>query len=559
VSAVLCSNEKNTKTEEDSLNLRTLKLNSTQEKRKKALPLLRNTAHRIAPLPISLSLYLSLSLSLSSSSVLVGARPNANETRRRYTQLNSTQLNSTQLNINLPTLQYSTKSYTMLGLINDCTEQLVITKFGLDAWHTIKENAKCDVKDYGFISHGHYPDSATVDLVVAASELLKVDVDDVLELFGQFFLQYTIDKGYDNLLRCQGSNLRLWLSNLNAMHAHLQSAMPAGNFPVFWCENCIIHEGTIILHYYSIRGALLSGVVVGIVKEVAKVYFDVEIHMDKLAIQDETIDQQCTTWRISSIDPKMSYKLTNDKIKRRSSTKGGLSSMTGPEAIHMISLSTTQQAAQGDDDMSHSTANSFSSMPMTCPFTGAGGGPVPVPVPAGCGRDSSGRTLTSLNEEEEEEKLECPFDKNDGNDCVPSSRSIVQQQDESSSTRSLNVTSDEGKMLMGKLIKRSNSIENLRKLAAMNNGGAGAGDGGDSGNGADNATMTTNIHAVLEVASSSPTTTKVKKTKKKKSSSKLSKTKNAAIVAKISKDYTNGLPSSMVCSIFPYHVVSTVL
>jgi hypothetical protein len=199
-------------------------------------------------------------------------------------------------------------------------------------------------------------------------------------------------------------------------------------------------------------------------------------------------------------------------------------------------------------------------MPMTCPFTGAGGGPVPVPVPAGCGRDSSGRTLTSLNEEEEEEKLECPFDKNDGNDCVPSSRSIVQQQDESSSTRSLNVTSDEGKMLMGKLIKRSNSIENLRKLAAMNNGGgAEPGDGGDSGNGADNATMTTNIHAVLEVASSSPTTTKVKKTKKKKSSSKLSKTKNAAIVAKISKDYTNGLPSSMVCSIFPYHVVSTVL
>jgi len=85
--------KKNTKTEEDTLNLRTLKLNSTQEKRKKALPLLRNTAHRIAPLPISLSL--SLSLSLSSSSVLVGASPNANETRRRYTQLNSTQLNST--------------------------------------------------------------------------------------------------------------------------------------------------------------------------------------------------------------------------------------------------------------------------------------------------------------------------------------------------------------------------------------------------------------------------------------------------------------------------------
>src|SRR5210317_1667607 len=91
----------------------------------------------------------------------------------------------------------------MLGLINDCAEQLVITKFGLDAWHTIKESAGCSIKDHGFEQHGHYPDSATVDIVVAAAKLLNVTVDDVLELFGQFFLQYTIDKGYDNLLRCQ--------------------------------------------------------------------------------------------------------------------------------------------------------------------------------------------------------------------------------------------------------------------------------------------------------------------------------------------------------------------
>ena len=91
----------------------------------------------------------------------------------------------------------------MLGLINDCAEQLVITKFGIDAWHAIKEAAGCSVKDHGFEQHGHYPDSATVDIVVAAANALSVGVDDVLELFGQFFLQYTIDKGYDNLLRCQ--------------------------------------------------------------------------------------------------------------------------------------------------------------------------------------------------------------------------------------------------------------------------------------------------------------------------------------------------------------------
>lgn len=197
----------------------------------------------------------------------------------------------------------------MLGLINDCAEQLVITKFGLDAWHAIKNSAGCSVKDYGFEQHGAYPDSATVDIVVAAAEALSVTVDDVLELFGQFFIEYTISKGYDNLLRCQGSTLRLWLSNLNAMHDHLQSSLPLGNFPVFWCENCPDHEGSIILHYYSIRGALLGGVVVGIVKEVANVYFDVEVKMDRTAVQGED-GSQCTTWRITAVDPEKRHKLT---------------------------------------------------------------------------------------------------------------------------------------------------------------------------------------------------------------------------------------------------------
>jgi len=201
----------------------------------------------------------------------------------------------------------------MLGLINDCAEQLVITKFGIEAWHAIKKAAGCEVKDHGFEQHGHYPDSATVDIVVAAAKALSVTVDDVLELFGEFFLQYTIDKGYDNLLRCQGSTLRLWLSNLNALHDHLQSSLPAGNFPVFWCENCEVFDGAIILHYYSVRGALLGGVVVGIVKEVAKTYFDVEVQMDKLAVQGEN-GSECTTWRITAKDPTKRHKLTMETI-----------------------------------------------------------------------------------------------------------------------------------------------------------------------------------------------------------------------------------------------------
>ena len=35
----------------------------------------------------------------------------------------------------------------MFGWINDCTECLVVSKFGVDTWHKIKEKAGCDVQD----------------------------------------------------------------------------------------------------------------------------------------------------------------------------------------------------------------------------------------------------------------------------------------------------------------------------------------------------------------------------------------------------------------------------
>ena len=54
---------------------------------------------------------------------------------------------------------------------------------------------------------------------------------------------------------CQGSTLRTWLSKINALHDHLESAFPRGMIkPVFWCEDDEDIEGSIILHYFSKRG-----------------------------------------------------------------------------------------------------------------------------------------------------------------------------------------------------------------------------------------------------------------------------------------------------------------
>jgi len=215
----------------------------------------------------------------------------------------------------------------MFGWMNDCCECLVLTKFGEDTWHKIKEKANCTVPDGGFIRYKYYPDSDTLDLVIAASEVLGISIDDVLIAFGDFFVDYVEDNGYSNVMECLGSNLRDWLSNLNSLHDHLEASFPKGIVaPVFWTEDDTQNEeeggggggSGILLHYYSKRGSLLVPLVVGLLHKVAKLYFDTAITMDQLQLQDEESNVTHTTWRIQAANPEEAYKLQGKKKKKKS-------------------------------------------------------------------------------------------------------------------------------------------------------------------------------------------------------------------------------------------------
>jgi hypothetical protein len=228
----------------------------------------------------------------------------------------------------------------MFGWINDCTECLVISKFGEGTWHDIKKKAGCNVADGGFLRYKYYPDSDTVELVVAASEVIGISVDDVLHDFGDYFIDYVKDNGYSNVLECLGSNMRDWLSNLNSLHDHLQASYPKGFVaPVFWSEDDVNapsvsfvtgltnqpdHSSAILVHYYSQRGSLLVPLVVGVLKKLARDYFDIEINVDQLQLQDEEQGINDTTLRVTTKNPAESYKLRGKKKRshRHSDTDG---------------------------------------------------------------------------------------------------------------------------------------------------------------------------------------------------------------------------------------------
>ena len=147
-------------------------------------------------------------------------------------------------------------------------------------------------------------------------------MDDVLFAFGDYFIDYVHDNGYSNVLECLGSNLRDWLSNLNSLHDHLQASYPKGFVaPVFWSEDDEESKtGAIMVHYFSQRGSLLVPLVVGVIKKISRCYFDIEIDMDQLQLQDEN-EAKNTSWRITTVDPTLSYKLRGKKSRNKKDVK----------------------------------------------------------------------------------------------------------------------------------------------------------------------------------------------------------------------------------------------
>eukprot|EP00980_Cylindrotheca_fusiformis_P018742 scaffold6241_cov129-Cylindrotheca_fusiformis.AAC.19 len=210
----------------------------------------------------------------------------------------------------------------MYGLVYEIFEDWVLEKKGTEAWHSIKKKAGCDVNDKSFVTRTCYNYDMWIDLISAAADVLDSTFDDILEAYGQYNIRYHFSHGYDALLKCQGSTLRQWLSNLNAMHDHIQKSFPGGNFcpPVFWCEDSDDQAGCIILHYYSQRGNRLVPWVVGIVKELASCHFKVEINMDRLCLQDQD-GSKFTTWRVSAIDETKAYKLSPTVNDQRTEAK----------------------------------------------------------------------------------------------------------------------------------------------------------------------------------------------------------------------------------------------
>lgn len=112
----------------------------------------------------------------------------------------------------------------MYGLVNRAVEDLVTTKFGPQTWAEVKARAGVDVEM--FVAMSPYPDAVTYDLVGAASEVLGLPAEQVLEAFGEFWMQYSAREGYGELLDLMGDDLPSFLTSLDDLHERLRLSFP---------------------------------------------------------------------------------------------------------------------------------------------------------------------------------------------------------------------------------------------------------------------------------------------------------------------------------------------
>uniref|UniRef100_A0A914MGV4 guanylate cyclase n=3 Tax=Meloidogyne incognita group TaxID=654580 RepID=A0A914MGV4_MELIC len=163
----------------------------------------------------------------------------------------------------------------MFGFIHESIRQMMIRMFGEEFWKEAMHKAGFESGKENVINH-HYPDSDTYAIVDSVSNLAKIPREEIWEMYGGFLVEYTMETGWDQMLRAMSQNLKGFLDNLDSLHYFIDHVVYKANLrgPSFRCEENL--DKTITLHYFTSRSGLYP-IVKGVIREVARRVFTMEI------------------------------------------------------------------------------------------------------------------------------------------------------------------------------------------------------------------------------------------------------------------------------------------
>ena len=169
----------------------------------------------------------------------------------------------------------------MYGLVNKAIQDMVCSRFGEETWKEIKHKAEVDIDV--FLNMEGYPDDITHKLVKAASVVLSLSTQQIMQAFGEFWVHYTAQEGYGEMMDMSGDTLPEFLENLDNLHARVGVSFPNLQPPSFECTD--MEENSLSLHYRSDREGL-TPMILGLVQGLGT-RFDTEVHITQTQNRDE--------------------------------------------------------------------------------------------------------------------------------------------------------------------------------------------------------------------------------------------------------------------------------
>ena len=152
----------------------------------------------------------------------------------------------------------------MYGMVNEGIRTFIESNFGEEAWQSICGRADIDLRQFDRLAS--YDDAITYSLVGAVSEHTNLPAEKVLNVFGEYWVDYAGQSGFGNLLKLAGNSFVEKVRNLDDMHERILLTMPNLKPPSFELE--AVGENTYDLSYYSTREGL-APMVIGLLKGLA--------------------------------------------------------------------------------------------------------------------------------------------------------------------------------------------------------------------------------------------------------------------------------------------------
>ncbi|MEA1948579.1 MAG: heme NO-binding domain-containing protein [Thermodesulfobacteriota bacterium] len=154
----------------------------------------------------------------------------------------------------------------MKGVIPDCLEKLVKSKFGKDKWEDSLEAAGLP-RHSSFLATADIPDADVMKVVESVCKVLNITLQQSADAFGDFWVNDYAPKIYKVYYR-QSNSAKEFLLNMDNIHKTVTKNIPNAHPPRFtynWKN-----DKTLVMTYKSSRG--LIDFLVGLIKGVGKYY-----------------------------------------------------------------------------------------------------------------------------------------------------------------------------------------------------------------------------------------------------------------------------------------------